>query len=129
MSVPNQRKIYIKRDSDTARLNFFKVSNQNLFSAMHNLKSSTFKLWVYFADNSNGYSMDLYPVDFCKKANVSESTYKRAFQELIDKGYLKQSEKSNNMFLFKELSDIAESPDIIQSVNEEDFNTIINEYF
>lgn len=129
MSVPNQRKIYIKRDSDKVRLNFFKVSNQNLFSAMHNLKPSTFKLWVYFADNSDGYSMDLYPVDFCKKANVSESTYKRAFQELIDKGYLKQSEKSNNMFLFNELSDIAESRDIIQSVNEEDFNTIINEYF
>lgn len=129
MSVPNQRKIYIKRDSDRARINYFKVSNQNLHSAMHNLKSNAFKLWVYLADNTDGYAMDLYPVDFCKKANVSESTYKRAFQELIDKRYLIQSEKSNNLFLFKELSDIAESPDVIQSVNEEDFNAIIDEYF
>ena len=111
MSVPNQRKIYIKRDSDKARLNFFKVSNKNLLSAMYNLKPSAFKLWVYFTDN------------------ISESTYKRAFQELIDKGYLIQSEKSNNLFLFKELSDKAESPDVIQSVNEEDFNAIIDEYF
>ena len=129
MSVPNQRKIYIKRDSDKARLNFFKVSNKNLLSAMYNLKPSAFKLWVYFTDNTDGYSMDLYPVDFCKKANISESTYKRAFQELIDKGYLIQSEKSNNLFLFKELSDKVESPDVIQSVNEEDFNAIIDEYF
>lgn len=129
MSVPNQRKIYIKRDSDKARLNFFKVSNKNLLSAMYNLKPSAFKLWVYFADNTDGYSMDLYPVDFCKKANISESTYKRAFQELIDKGYLIQSKKSNNLFLFKELSDKAESPDVIQRVNEEDFNAIIDEYF
>ena len=34
-------------------------------TAMYNLKPSTFKLWIYFVDNANGYALDLYPVDFC----------------------------------------------------------------
>ena len=68
MSVPNQKKIYIERVSENVRKDFFKVSNSNLQIAMYNLKGNAFKLWVYFTDNMNGYSMDLYPVDFCTKA-------------------------------------------------------------
>ena len=56
---------------------------------MYNLKGNAFKLWIYFVDNAEGYTMDLYPVDFCTKANVSVSTYRRAFEDLLDKGYLR----------------------------------------
>lgn len=50
---------------------------------MYNLKGNAFKLWIYFADNKNGYIMDLYPVDFCTKTNTSDSTFRRAFEELV----------------------------------------------
>ena len=88
MSVPNQKKIFIQRVSEKAAKDYLKVSNNSLEVAMYNLKGNAFKLWIYFADNKNGYAMDLYPVDFCTKAKVSDSTYRRAFEELENKGYL-----------------------------------------
>lgn len=72
---------------------------------MYNLKGNAFKLWIYFTDNMNGYCMDLYPVDFCAKAKVSDSTYRRAFDELEEKGYLMQSKKDSNIYLFREVSE------------------------
>jgi DNA-binding MarR family transcriptional regulator len=68
---------------------------------MYNLDTSAFKLWIYFADNANGYFMDLYPVDFCSRTQLSKSTYDRAFKRLEDKGYLIKSTKQNNLYLFK----------------------------
>ena len=82
MSVPNQKRIYIERSSENVRRDFLKVSNESLEAAMYNLKGNTFKLWVYFTDNANGYAMDMYPIDFCTKAKVSDSTYRRSFEEL-----------------------------------------------
>ena len=94
MSVPNQKRIYIERSSENVRKNFLKVSNDSLETAMYNLKGNTFKLWVYFTDNANGYAMEMYPVDFITKANVSDSTYRRSFEELEKKGYLIKSKKN-----------------------------------
>lgn len=129
MSVPNQRRVYIERSSDKARANFFKVSNESLASAMYNLRPSAFKLWVYFADNANGYAMDLYPIDFCEKTQLSKSTYDRAFDELEEKGYLIKSTKSKNLYMFKEISERAEQPDCVNSLNAESFEEIRAAYF
>lgn len=123
MSVPNQKIILIKRESDKARKDFFKVSNENLNEAMYNLKPSTFMLWVYFADNANGYKMDLYPVDFCTKCRISDSTYRRGMKELQEKGYLVQSDQAKNIWLFKEVStsDKIEKREIVKSLDEDKF--------
>lgn len=129
MSVPNQKKIYIERSSDKAKRDFFKVSNYSLETAMYNLKNNAFKLWIYFADNANGYELDLYPVDFCLKASVSRSTYERAFNELEEKGYLKQSPKQKNVYLFTEESDKAQQPDLVNTIDSDDFENIKSEYF
>lgn len=129
MSVPNQKKIYIERSSENVKRDYFKVSNANLQAAMFNLSANAFKLWVYFADNANGYSMDLYPVDFCSIANVSYSTYVRMFSELEQKGYLIQSKKQNNTYLFKEKSDTAKEPDTVMSVDANSFKDIVSQLF
>lgn len=128
MSVPNQRRIYIERSSDSVRKDFFKVSNQNLNAAMYNLKSSTFMLWVYFADNANGYALDLYPIDFCNKTGLSDSTFRRSFNELIEKGYLLKHPKQKNTYMFREISDKAEYPFIINSLDKEDFENIKKDF-
>lgn len=128
MSVPNQRRIYIERSSDSVRKDFFKVSNQNLNGAMYNLKPSTFMLWVYFADNANGYALDLYPIDFCNKTGLSDSTFRRSFDELIEKGYLLKHPKQKNTYMFREISDKAEYPFIINSLDKEDFENIKKDF-
>jgi len=132
MSVPNQKKILIERSSESVRKNFFKVSNESLQEAMYNLDANAFKLWIYFADNANGYSMDLYPCDFITTANVSDDTYRRAFKKLEKKGYLIASTKVKNLYIFKEISDSAEKPvkaDVINSVDKVTLEEIKKTYF
>ena len=131
MTVPNQKKILIERTSERVIKDFLKVSNQSLQLAMYNLKGNTFKLWIYFADNKNGYTMDLYPVDFCSKAGVSDSTYRRSFEELEQKGYLIKSSKQANLYLFREESDsnVIIKPDIINSIDTDNFAQIKKKYF
>ena len=110
---------------------YFKVSNENLNIALYNLKGNAFKLWVYFADNANGHIIDLYPVDFCTKAGVSDGTYRRAFTELEEKGYLTQSEKNENLYLFSEYSNSEniKAPDIVNSLDIDDFQELKRNYF
>lgn len=131
MSVPNQKKIYIERTSDKVAKDFLKVSNENLVTAMYNLKPTSFMLWVYFTDNKDGYAMDLYPVDFCNKTRLSDSTYRRAFEELESKGYLLKHKTMKNVYMFREVSDSdkIEKPDMINSLDKEDFESIKEGFF
>ena len=131
MSVPNQKKIIIERSSEGARKDFLKVSNENLKLAIHNLKPSAFMLWVYFTDNANGYSMDLYPVDFMDLTGLSRSTYDRSFRELKDKGYLIQSKVNKNLYMFKERSesDSIMELDNIWSIDKESMEEVREKYF
>ena len=125
MSVPNQRRIVVKRFSDKARSDYFKISNKSLEIAMFHLKGNQFKLYCYLCDNSNGYSFDLYPCDFQRKANVSYDTYKACFKALQDKGFLVPSKNSNNTFMFLEESKLGlklpDKNDMIVSLDESDF--------
>ena len=131
MSVPNQKKIIIERSSDNVRKDFLKVSNENLYLAMYNLKSTTFLLWLYFTDNANGYALDLYPIDFLNKSGLSRSTYDRAMDELEDKGYLIQSKKNEHLYLFKEYSESEKIKHIdkVLSVDGQQLEDIKEEYF
>ena len=131
MSVPNQRKIIIERESLGCIKDFLKVSNENLQLAMYNLKPSTFMLWIYFVDNTNGYVFDMYVVDFMNKTGLSRSSYNRAFEELTEKGYLIKSHKQSNWYLFKEKS---ESNNIcyldeVQSMGSDKLEKMKDEYF
>lgn len=131
MSVSKQRKILIERASENVRKDYLKVSNDNLKAAMYNLKPNAFKLWIYLLDNRNGYKMDLYPCDFTRVTGMARTTYDRAFKELEEKGYLIKSPKQKNLYLFKEVSNLATEPadDVIESFDTEDFESIVSEFF
>lgn len=132
MSVPNQKKIIIERHSDKTRENYLKISNESLNLAMYNLKPSAFMLWIYFTDNSNGYKLDLYPVNFINKTGLSRSTYDRAFEELEEKGYLIKSKSQNNLYLFSEISDFGYIPkkgDEVISLEKASLEEIKRKYF
>ena len=132
MSVPNQKIIYIKRSSDKDKVDFFKVSNNNLDQAAKDLDGKSFKLWVYLADNKDGYRKEMYPVDFCNWSGLSDSSYRRAWEELETKGYVIQSPKVKNMYLFKETSDTyneRHKNDLIKSIETESYEDIVKEFF
>ena len=135
MSVANQRKIVIKRQSDKAQKDYLKVSNTNLNIAMRNLKNNAFKLWIYFVDNADGYIFDLYPVDFCSKTGVADNTYRSAFKELEEKGFLKQSKSSEeeykNIYFFYECSDNEDliKPDVVNSVDKDNLEELEKKCF
>ena len=128
MSVPNQKIIYIKRTSDQATRNFFKVSNSNLAAAATRLDGKAFKLWVYLADNKNSYRKEMYPVDFCKWSGLSYSSYRRAWEDLKQAGYILEHPKQKNTYLFVEESEKKPEKDMIKVVDDKDFDEICKEF-
>lgn len=55
---------------------------------MASLKPNTFKLWCYMAKNQNNYTFALSSTDACAFCKISKPTYLQGIQELIDTGYL-----------------------------------------
>lgn len=104
MAVPNQRIIYIKRNSENAKKNFFKIGHEALNKASMDLNGNTFKLYIYLANNSNGYRLELSSKHFIQWSGTSDSTYDRAFKELKEKGYLIQAPNKKNVYVFAEES-------------------------
>lgn len=125
-TVPNQRIIYIHRIRTNSTDGYLQVSTLSVLEAMYNLKGNAFKLWIYFVNNKDKYIKYLSSSDFCNKANISKNTFTSAFNELVEKGYLIQSTKKENIYRFKEQSDIVEH---INIDNNEIDNISIEDYF
>lgn len=99
---PNQRKISIHKGScDNGEL-YTKIGIQSMNHAMKDLNGNAYKMWCYLAQNQNKYSFWLSPVDVCNVTKMSESTYHRAFKELVDKLYLSRNTKKRNRYDFYE---------------------------
>lgn len=103
MSVPNQKRVIIKKapcDKD----NLYSVTNQEVeLAAMRDLKDGAFRMWRYFSMNQNNYSFDLSQTAISKVTGVSRSTYYRAIDELMLKGYLIAINKNSNIYHFTEV--------------------------
>jgi len=105
MAAPNQRIIYIERETNNARTNFFKIGSTPLDRAAKDLGANAFKLYIYLCDNRDNWRLELSSKDFVAWSNTSESTYDRAFKELKDKDYLIQAPNKKNIYKFVEMSD------------------------
>ncbi len=128
MAVPNQNIIYIQRTSLQVKKDYFKIGNPQLNKAVYDLSGNAFKLFVYLADNENSHKEELSSSYFCSWANISDSTYRRSFKELVDKGYLRKHKEKDHVYLFQEESDSfneRHAADIIKPVEVKD---IINEF-
>ena len=102
MAVSNQRILYIKRSSVSAKSNYCKITHESLAKAMKDLDGSALKLWLYLTGNADGYKLELSSKHFCEWANVDRSSYTRAWKKLLELGYIIQSNKANNIFFFQE---------------------------
>lgn len=104
MGAPNQRIIYIERESEKARTDYFKIGHSQLEQAASDLGANAFKLYIYLCDNKDSFRLELSSKHFINWSNTSDSTYDRAFKELKDKNYLIQSDDKKNVYLFVETS-------------------------
>lgn len=87
VTVWRNQKLVINKKNDCDS-NFMKISNDEWMYAARDLKDSTFKLYMYLAKDKVDYRSALSPIAVKNGIGLSESTYRRAVAELIEKGYL-----------------------------------------
>ena len=104
MSVANQRIIYIKRISADSRKDYFKIGHSQLDRAVQDLSGKAFILYIYLANNQDNYRLELSSKHFMQWSRLSDSTYDRAFKELVEKKYLIKAPDKKNIYLFLEES-------------------------
>lgn len=96
-TVSNQRVIsVVKNQSGVHTI----LSLKALQRAVQELSSVGFKMWIYLAKNQSNYTLALSKEDALQWGVGSSSSYYRAVNELIDKGYL---QKSDSRYIFYEL--------------------------
>ena len=88
-AVPNQRIVEVNKAA-TDKKNIYTTNNLSAIDeAAGELQSlAGFKLYIYLAKNQNKYTFALSSTDFERWACVSDTAYKTAFSELVEKGYL-----------------------------------------
>lgn len=79
---PNQRIITIKENATTE--NNYEIK----FSAMRDLKPTSYIMWEYICSNQRGFDLLLSRVDVMNQTGISSSSYDNAIKELKEKGYL-----------------------------------------
>lgn len=100
--VENQKIVIVNKEASDKEHPYSIINLAAAENAGMTLNGNEFKLWFYIAKNQNGYSFALSKANFCKQMNVSASTYHRAIDTLISKGYLVAEENNKNTYRFFE---------------------------
>ena len=90
--MKEKQKYTIIKD-ETVLAPYLKLSQENWFSAFKNLTRSAFGIYLYLSQFPNGYSFEYSPTAVEKLGLMTKGTATKAWQELIEKGYIK-----NNIF-------------------------------
>ena len=100
--IPNQRVIKINREKVVKGLSngrlYLVAYQDNLQTAMKNLSHTAFKVYVYLLFQKDGYSICYSPEYLRKQANMCKDTARKAIKELIDKGYIDETEKGYDFY-------------------------------
>lgn len=92
MSVPNQRVVVIEKDKVTTPP-FVQINQDDWTEAFKNLTRSAFGIYLYLSQFPNGHNFEYSPTAVEKLGLMTKGTATKAWQELIEKGYIK-----NNIF-------------------------------
>ena len=96
MSVPNQnitKTIKTKPSSD-----FLLISNHDWIEASKTLSPAGFQMYLWLIRHDTNFTNEVSRQAFINDFNSSESTYKRAWKDLKEKGYLQQSKDGSNIY-------------------------------
>lgn len=86
MSVPNQCVYTIIKP--TLSTPFLQINELDWQEAFINLKPATFAVYLYLAQNANGYKFEYSPQAIANTGLMAKGTASKARQELEDKGYI-----------------------------------------
>ena len=81
---PNQRRITYRKIAGTT--GYTKININAARQAMSTLSYSAFMLYCYMALNADNYEEWFSPAILIQRTNLTESTYRKAFSELLDSG-------------------------------------------
>lgn len=101
MSVPNQITIKVEERDFNDGNTFARMHIDAMSAALKTLTGGGYALWTYIASNQNNYQFDL-SKQACVNFGFSESTYKRAKKELIEKGFLTPINEGSSIYVFHE---------------------------
>lgn len=120
-TVPNQKTVTTrgaKHDKD----NIYAALNIRAMEiAMSTLKPNTFKLWCYMAKNQNNYTFALSCADACDFCKMSKPTYLASVQELIENGYLVNT-NGNDYDFYEMLPEVKEINVTIKKADSKEFS-------
>ena len=86
MSVPNQKCLTIIKPTVTPP--FLQVGGDDWKEAFSILSPSAFGIYLYLAENANGYHFEYSPTAIANTGIMSKGTATKARQELEAKGYI-----------------------------------------
>lgn len=113
MSSPNQRVVQIEKPK--YEKNFLQIGEDEWTEAFTRLKPSAFGIYLYLANNANGYKLELSQKAVENKLGIKKSTYHEAVAQLEKEGYLYSIK--GNLWGFRTKSG---NPDkLSQTVNDE----------
>ena len=89
VSFPNQRTVTIHKPLYEG--NFVQVDIDDWQEAFALLTKSSFGLYLYCCSNMNGYKLGLSSAAVQNALHISDTSYRRAVEELLKKGYFIQN--------------------------------------
>lgn len=99
---PNQKSIVTKKTASSAGSPYGICNVSAVLTAATALSDRAFKLYMRMNLHQDGHTYALSPVEICNSIGMSDKRYRDAVKELIEKGYLVQSEKHKALYMFYE---------------------------
>ena len=98
-TVPNQKVVKVKHDICDKAHPYTMCNVKSNSRALKELSPNTYKLYMYFDLNQDGYTFALSYQAVHNATGMSDKTYQKAVKELIEKRYLVQSE-TKGLYIF-----------------------------
>lgn len=119
VTVPNQKVVRVRHEICDADHIYTMCNVKANSAAMKELSANTYKLYMYFDLNQDGYLFALSYKAVHEATGMSDKTYQKAIKELIEKGYLVQSEEQSNLYIFYDGKDDSRKVEITQRNRKE----------
>ena len=98
VSYPNQSIVTIHKEPYYQ--DFMQVGKDEWMAAFADLARGSFGLYLYLCGNMNGYRLGLSSAAVQQAIGVSDSTYRRAIESLLEAGYLIQEGNNKNLHFY-----------------------------
>ena len=97
-TYPNQKQI--TNHKEKYHQDFLQIGKDEWMPAYDKLPRGAFGLYLYLCGNMNGYRLGLSSAAVQQAIGVSDSTYRRAVESLLEAGYLIQEGSDKNLHFY-----------------------------